>query len=194
MFRTVVKWSCCELDYLKAHRDEVVTQLSGYLGKSRAAVKRKLDELDGKVVEDKRSGKRTNIGKRADLGGLFVRSSWEANLARYLSYKGKQWSYEPEVFVFSGVKHGTVSYCPDFKVKYRNSYLWIEVKGQLKDSDKTRIRRFKKFYPDEFKKLRVVVGSPSTKAAKFFEEMGVPILYCVNDLNKQCKGKVPHWE
>ena len=191
-FITKTRWSPVEIDYLKANRDKISeNQLSVALGKSRNAIKTKCAELDGKKVTKKMS-KRSVIGKRVDLDGLFMRSNWEANTLRYLKMKKKTVKYEPKVFYFEGVKSGTMSYLPDFYVEEDDS--WIEVKGMLDGRSKTQIRRFKKHYPEEFKKLKVVVGSANTKAAKFFEEMGVPILAYYNDLNKQYKDKIPGWE
>ena len=47
------------------------------------------------------------------------------------------------------VKHGTMGYTPDFKIgDPYNGYYWIEVKGFLKAEDKTKLNRFKKFYPE----------------------------------------------
>lgn len=190
MFRArKVVWSPVEIDYLKAHREDMSTnQLSLALAKSRNAIKRKCDELDGKKVT-KKMNKRSVIGKRADLNQFF-RSNWEANVARWLNHQGKKWEYEPRVFIFEGIKHGTVSYCPDFKTPST----WIEVKGYLDGKGKTAIRRFKKYHPKEFKKLRAIVGSPGTAADKFFKEMGVPIIAYMRDLNKEFKDSIPHWE
>jgi hypothetical protein len=192
MFRRgKVIWSPVEVDYLKLHRDDMtVNQLSLALAKTRNAIKKKCDELDGKVVT-KSMGKRSVIGKRADLGQFF-RSNWEANFARWLNHKGKKWAYEPTVFSFleHGIKRGTVSYCPDFKV----GTLWVEIKGYLDGKGKTAIRRFKKFYPTEFKKLRAVVGRPGTSADEFFKELGVPIMAYMSELNKTYKDKLPCWE
>ena len=191
MFRRgKVVWSPVEIDYLKAHRDDMTAnQLSLALAKTRAALKRKLDELDGKVVSKAKKNKKSMIGKRLDLNQFF-RSNWEANVARWFNYKNKTWEYEPKVFVFQDIKHGTVSYCPDFKV----GTLWVEVKGYLDPKGKTAIRRFKKYYPKEFKKLRAIVGSPNTQAAKFFKEMGVPIMAYYNDLKKKHSKTIEHWE
>lgn len=190
-FRSKITWSPVEVDYLKANRETIdINQLSLALAKSRNAVKNKLLELDGKLVVKKASKKRTNIGKRKDLGKFF-RSSWEANLARYLRSLNVGYEYEPKVFTFEGVKHGTVSYCPDFRTVDGQ---WIECKGFLDGKSKTQIRRFKKQYPEEFKKLMAVVGSPSTAAAKFFVSMGVPIFAHYNQLNKACKDTIPNWE
>jgi hypothetical protein len=189
-FRNKVVWSPVELDFLKANRDTIdLNQLSLSLAKSRNAVKNKLLELDGKLVPKKSSKKRTNIGKRADLGKFF-RSSWEANIARFLKHQNMKWEYEPQVFTYP-YKHGTVSYCPDFKL---GDGTWIEVKGFMDGRSKTQIRRFKKHYPEEFKKLRVVVGSDNTAAAKFFKEMGVPVWQLYNSLNKKYRHEIQSWE
>ena len=187
-------WSQCEIDHLKAHKTDSVNQLSGYLGKSRAAINNKLIELETGKAPDKKKSKRTNIGKRKDLGDLFVRSSWEANVARYLNYHGYSWEYEPHIFVFEGIKHGTTSFCPDFKVQNGWGHIWIEVKGQLDSQDKTRIRRFKKMFPDEFKRLQCIVGTEKTAAAKFFQLIGVPIMVTIFDLNKRYKDVIENWE
>lgn len=190
-FNNRIVWSPVEEDYLKENRDKMSeNQLSAALAKSRAAVKRKLDEFDGKP-QTKKMSKRSVIGKRIDLGGLFMRSGWEANVARWLKSQGHEFMYEPKVFTFEGVKHGTVSYCPDFFLPGKNQ--WLEIKGMLDGKSRTQIRRFKKNYPDEFKKLTVVVGNANTKAAKFFQDLGVPLIY-YNDLNKQYKEKIPFWE
>lgn len=192
MFRRgKVVWSPVEEAYLKEHREDMSTnQLSLALAKSRNAVTRKLGELDGKVYTKKLS-KRSVIGRREDLNQFF-RSNWESNVARWFNHQGKEWAYEPKVFSFldHGVKRGTVSYCPDFRV----GTLWIEVKGFLDPKGKTAIRRFKKYYPNDFKRLRAIVGRPGTNADKFFKEMGVPVLAYVNELNKKFKDKLPNWE
>lgn len=192
--RARVVWSPCEVDYLKANREiRSVNELSLYLAKSRNAITRKLNELDGKSVPT--TNKRgTSIGKRSDIlvngKPAFFRSGWEANIARLLTHRGVKWEYEPEVFFFQGVKRGTVSYCPDF----RSKTFYLEVKGYLDSKGRAAIRRFKKHYPDEFAKLRAVVGRPGTKADEFFKELGVPIYAYMSDLNKKYKDKLEHWE
>lgn len=187
--RGPIVWSPVEVDYLKLNRHtQAIDQLAIALAKSRNAVSNKMKELDGKPV--KKAGKgRSKIGKRKDLG-IFMRSGWEANVARWLKHEGRTYMYEPKNFIFDKFKHGTVSYVPDFYVD--NTY-WVEVKGMLKGSDKTRIRRFKKFYPEEFKNLKVVCN-PNTAADKFFKEVGVPIISYYRDLDKQFKALIPEWE
>lgn len=188
------KFSPCELDYLKLHLEDPIMQLAGYLGKSANAIKNKVKEIKtGVVPTKKRSIKGTKIGKRADLG-LFVRSGWEANVLRWLTHTGLAYQYEPTTFSFieHGVKHGTVSYTPDIYIPFSQRY--IEVKGFLKTEDKTKLRRFKKYYPEEFKKLTAVVGSKTNKTGEFFINLGVPIIAEYNRLNKEYKNIIPGWE
>lgn len=195
-----VIWSPIETEYLKNNRDKAITQLTIALAKSVNAVKNKMLELDGKAPKSVNRNRISRIGKRTDLGGLFLRSGWEANVARWFKYNKKNYEFEPENFPFFGVpgipnvKRGTMNYVPDFKVPHRKSYRWVEVKGMLRNSDKTRIRRFKKYYPEEFKKLVVIVASEKTQAAIFFKSMNIPVLIYYNDLNKKFKNKIPHWE
>ena len=92
-------------------------------------------------------------GKRADIG-IFVRSAWEANYARYLNWlvahgKIKNWEYEPDVFYFENIKRGTRSYLPDFKVENNDGTIeYHEVKGWMDATSKTKLKRMKKYYPD----------------------------------------------
>jgi len=91
-------------------------------------------------------GGRARSGKRADLGGLFVRSRWEANYARYLntllaSGEILKWEYEPETFQFP-VKRGNKHYTPDFKVTLPDGSIeYHEVKGWYDSDSKIKIRR-----------------------------------------------------
>jgi len=93
-------------------------------------------------------------GTREDLG-FYVRSRWEANVARYLKYlveKGDvyKWEYETDTFWFEGIKRGTRSYTPDFKVwetKNSEPYYW-EVKGYMDKKSNTRMKRMAKYHPN----------------------------------------------
>ena len=93
-------------------------------------------------------------GKRPDLG-IYVRSSWEANIARYLNLlkqqkKIKRWYYESKRFYFNNIKRGTRSYLPDFCVIYPDGRQeWIEVKGFWTQKAKTAVKRFRKYYSEE---------------------------------------------
>lgn len=197
-----IKWSPVEISYLKDHRNDPVNQLCIALAKSRTAIKNKLIEIDtGKaLVQSKRKNSYSKIGKRPDLDNLFLRSGWEANLLRLLKIDDSinKIEYEPVDFTFwqFGIKKGTVTYTPDFKITYPDgSYLFIEVKGGwLKPTDKTKLRRFKKYYPDEFKQLVAVTPGPTSKTALFFKDLGIPIKFYYPDLNKKYKNVIPNWE
>lgn len=92
-------------------------------------------------------------GKRDDLGGLYVRSSWEANYARYLKWlvslgEIRSWEFEPDTFAFDKIKRGTRFYTPDFKVTNSNgSVEYHEVKGYMTPESATKMRRMKRYYP-----------------------------------------------
>ncbi len=121
----------------------------------------------------------TLSGKRDDLGGLFVRSSWEANYARYLGWLVQHgqiacWQYEPRTFSFP-VERGTRHYTPDFRVVLLDGTVeWHEVKGWLDRKSQTKLTRFAKYYPQE--KL-VLVGESEYRA-----------------LAKDASRFVPNWE
>lgn len=93
-------------------------------------------------------------GKREDLGGLYVRSAWEANYCRYLNWLVEQgaireWEYEPDTFYFDAIKRGTRSYTPDFKVTTNDGTIeYHEVKGWMDAKSKTKLKRMKKYHPN----------------------------------------------
>lgn len=97
-------------------------------------------------------------GKRKDLG-LYFRSSWEANYARYLNWlmdKGEisDWEYEPARFEFTGIKRGVMSYLPDFKVcDNKNRIEYHEIKGYMTQKSATALKRMAKYYPSVDVKL-----------------------------------------
>ncbi len=93
-------------------------------------------------------------GYRSDIG-LYVRSSWEANFARYLNYMKDEgnvyrWRYEPEVFIFHRVKKGTRAYVPDFKVwDYEGARPnYYEIKGYMDAKSKIKLKRMSLYYPE----------------------------------------------
>lgn len=85
------------------------------------------------------------VGKRADLGGQYFRSRWEANYARFLNWSGVKWEYEARTFWFDGIKRGTRSYTPDFWLPEKG--VFHEVKGWMDPKSITRHKRMKKYHP-----------------------------------------------
>ena len=112
-------------------------------------------------------------GKRSDLGGIYFRSAWEANIARYLNFLIQQdeiarWEFEPVTFEFHAIKRGIRSYTPDFRVwNTDGNYEWWEVKGWMDSKSKTKLRRFAKYYPEENDRLTLVGASEYNGIAKY---------------------------
>lgn len=79
----------------------------------------------------------------------------EANVARYYRYIRELYIYEYWEFEFKEIKRGSRFYKPDFFLPVSNR--WIEVKGRFRKSDRTKFRRFKKYYPEEFRRLRFII-------------------------------------
>lgn len=92
-----------------------------------------------------------------EIGGKrkYFRSRWEANYAFYLQFLKEEghiqdWFHEPKTFWFEGIKRGVNNYKPDFQIiKSDGSSLWAEVKGYMDSKSQTKIKRFKKYFPEE---------------------------------------------
>ena len=120
-------------------------------------------------------------GRRADLGGTFFRSAWEANFARYLNLlqtNGNicKWEYEPDTFWFEAIKRGVRSYKPDFKVwdSEDSEPYYYEVKGWLDAKSKTKLKRMAKYYPG----IKVILFGKKDYAS----------------LKKNLSAVIPNWE
>lgn len=111
------------------------------------------------------SYKGSKKGIRPDLG-IYFRSTWEANYARYLEQlkkegRIKEWYYEIDTFEFP-VKKGTKFFVPDFKVMYPDkSVEYHEIKGYMTQKSRTALRRMQQYYPDV---KVVVIDSQAYKA------------------------------
>lgn len=205
-------WSIVEDQFLMQNLGHLTaTQLAGALGRSVASIKKRIRHLDtirsakSKAAYRRRRDKTlrtefenapltltgyTRTGFRPGLG-ISVRSSWENNFLAYLNHKGIKWEYEPKLFVFPDVVRGSKSYLPDVYLPAPEDK-WIEVKGRLLSVSKTKTKRFKLHYPEEFSKLEVVVKK-GTEAHKFYMNMGVPIYMFYDDLEKNYSN-IPNWE
>ncbi len=203
MFFRRVTWSPVEIDYLKLNRSNIsIDQLCVALAKSRNALKKKLDELDGKVVSNRSVAFQSKVGMRDDLG-IFLRSSWEANMMRLFKSgltKFNSPEYEPTTFSFTQwekPRGSALSYTPDFKVKKGKREFYVEVKGNwLRGPDRVKLKRFKKHYPEEFKRLIAIVSSKNTKTAQFFQELGLKPSQILeyNQFKKLYSKQIPAWE
>lgn len=119
-----------------------------------------------------------------DIAGTryFFKSKSEERYALYLEWLRQcksilEWRYEPKTFWFNeagaNLKRGTVSYKPDFVVIEQHGHYWVEVKGYMDPKSLTKIKRFRKYFPEQ---QLVVVD------AKWFTRN-----------SKKLKGLVPGW-
>jgi DNA polymerase III alpha subunit len=88
----------------------------------------------------------TKAGYREDLGH-YVRSSWEADVARVFRLLKLDYLYEPKTFELTRANGTTVTYTPDFYVPSEKKY--YEVKGWLDAASEEKIRLFHEQFPDE---------------------------------------------
>lgn len=145
----------------------------------------------GNTLDKKKSTKTsTNIPMANRFKGGYkpylntsVRSGWENNVLLWLNHKKIKWEYEPQVFYFEEIKRGTRGYTPDIWLPKEN--IWIEVKGYLSSVDKTKIKRFKKYYPDEFKKLQAIPKNDKVDSTKFFKSLDIPIYAYYDDIYQE---------
>lgn len=135
----------------------------------------------------------TKSGKREDLDDQYFRSSWEANYARYLNFIGEKWEYEPKEFEFKEIKRGTRFYLPDFYLPDKERY--VEIKGWFRRKDKTKLKRFKKYYPEEFEKLILVIEKEfKGKQAAFAKKIGIKNIESYKEIKDKVGGLIENWE
>jgi hypothetical protein len=77
-------------------------------------------------------------GVRSDIG-MYFRSTWEANIARFFNYIGFAWQYEPERFFFENM-----TYLPDFYLPHIDRF--VEVKGFWRADCRKKVDLFIKKY------------------------------------------------
>jgi len=158
------KWCCEKLNLsssqirYKASHLKLTINKDSFLNSKQASIQRsvknsKLHELGilggGNAYSNCKRGWYDYNGKR-----YFMRSQWELNYACYLNFLIKQkeildWEYEVDIFRFTKIKQGVVSYKPDFKIYNNNGSIeYHEVKGWMDSRSKTKLKRMAKYYPD----------------------------------------------
>lgn len=134
---------------------------------ARRAVATKLERYGVASVSFKSSNpySRARGGHRQDIG-IYVRSRWEANYARYLNHMKstgeiQDWEYEPDTFRFHGFNDRPHTYTPDFRVTRTDGGIeYHEVKGWMDQSSKERLHRMATCHPDIH---IIVIGEPEYK-------------------------------
>jgi len=144
-----------------------------------------------KKAKRARTAYTAKTGIRDDIN-FFVRSTWEANFIRFLKHKNIEFQYEPKMFTFDNIRYGTVSYIPDFYLPKED--IWIEIKGWLQPKSKCKMRRFKKYFPDDFKKLKFICLKEDNLVDKFFKEIGCEPYCYYNELVSQYGKVIENWE
>lgn len=132
----------------------------------------------------------TKTGYRQDIK-MNVRSSWEANFVRILNVYKIDFEFEPTVFSFP-IKRGTKGYTPDFLLTRNN--LWVEIKGYLDDKSKIKLKRFKRYYPQEFENLTCVISRYSNDAKSFMKELEVSSILYYEDIRDYYSEYIVNWE
>lgn len=118
---------------------------------------------------------------------FIFRSLWERNIARWLCLYNREWTYEQRTFSFSGYDRKPFQYLPDFHLTKDNTF--YEVKGYLNSAGRSKIIRFRKVYPEEFKLLKAIVSKNNKKGILFFKNMDIPILF-YEDIKLDYKKRV----
>lgn len=162
--------------------------LNNILNKS---IDKEIMENDGVTPRKKGNAYQyTKTGHRKDIN-LNVRSSWEANFVRILNLYKIEFEFEPTVFPFP-IKRGTKGYTPDFLLKRNNE--WVEIKGYLDDKSKIKLKRFKRYFPEEFSMLTCVISKYSSDARQFMAELEVPQVVFYEDIRDEYSKYIIYWE
>jgi hypothetical protein len=152
------------------------------------------------AVENYGKGKRfsnaravSQHGRREDLGGIAFRSKAEANIARWLSFKGIEWQYEAREFEFP-VKRGNRFYKPDFFLPGTGDL--YEVKGWMNPESLVKLRRLKNYYRKEFDKLYLVDAGMGVEGRKRLALMRFPDERIIDYRAIHSHGRcfIPSWE
>lgn len=94
----------------------------------------------GRRIPFSRGRMKWKSGYREDLG-FSVRSGWEANICRWLSFMGYDFQFESRMFPLSNGKY----YIPDFYLPETNTYM--ELKGREMEKSMNKFFLFQREYP-----------------------------------------------
>lgn len=119
--------------------------------------------------------------KRVKYKGTTFKSSYEAQVAKYLDELGVKWEYEPEKYPY------TLPVCyyePDFKITWNDGTVeYMEAKGFFEPQDRTKMKVIREQYPDmnitmHFQKEynRLSPSSPTTYL-EWAEKHGFPVRF-----------------
>lgn len=121
-----------------------------------AKLKKLAKQTEGVTMGVEKSDNHVSMKGWLEIGGqrYYMKSRWERNMARYYQFlkdnkQIREWEYEPRRFDFP-IKRGSNSYLPDFKLTDNaGNTSWVEIKGYMAQKDRTKMKRFLKYYPEE---------------------------------------------
>ena len=83
---------------------------------------------------------------------------------------------------------------------YKNK-IWLlrrletqDIKGYLDEKSKIKIKRFKRYYPEEFSKFTMIISRYSNEAKKFVEDLEVPNVIFYEDIRDYYFELIYKWE
>lgn len=71
---------------------------------------------------------------------------------------------------------------------------WVELKGYLDDKSKIKIKRFKRYYEDDFNKLTFIISKYSSAAKNFAMDLEIPKVVFYEEIKSFYSDKIPFWE
>jgi len=133
-------------------------------GLERALSLKRQRSLKIKSGEIKIGGGWGKMGHRADIGH-FVRSTWEANIARILIFLGKKYEYESK----------NCRFITDYGVLILDFYLpeediYLDPKSYLLEEKRLKLENFIELYPEIAKKVFVIDKEPYELLKIMFRE------------------------
>jgi hypothetical protein len=175
-------------------RDLVISVIEECISCQKGTKKKK----KGNNFSSIRGGKANDLPE--GLNEYFFRSSWERNIARWLTANKVNWTFERVSFTFQvsptsgkSYKRKPWVYIPDFHDI--DSDIMYEVKGYLRSEDRSKFRRLKANYPTEFKKMKAICSKSAKTAISFYSKMGVPVIF-IEDIKVEYQSLVKNsfWE
>lgn len=151
---------------------------------------------------------RTKKGVRKDIHPTYsFKSATEANFARIMDFLGLKWKYEERAFTFTqpngeSYKNKPHIYVMDFEIlpsrkkKPPKGFQagWVEVKGYMDARSRSKLRRYKKCYPEDAAKTTIVIYAKSKKKdIEFCEKLGFDYIF-FDELAKEYEPQIPTWE
>ena len=96
-----------------------------------------------------------------------LKNKFEAKIYEQLKKSKLVFYYEEERFPYVLSRH----YIPDFKIRTRTGYLYIEVKGYLRPEHKAKMVAVKRQHPEI--DLRILFYAPKKEYIKWAEKNGI---------------------